>query len=256
MAVQFPFGHGLSYTTFAYSHPQVSAAEFRDVDGVTVSVDVTNTGERAGKETVQIYVHDRVSGLVRPQKELKGFAKVDLEPGETKTVSVHLDQRAFAFWHPGHGAWISEAGEFDILFGASATDIRATVSASLIATQALPSLLHAESTLREWLADPVGRQVIDPLFQMIQGGGLLGGEAGNEKEDGEKPSIGMDMLGFLMDMTVLGILSFQENQLPASPAETVTGMLGQVHGRGMKDGLGGPYLLALGGRCGRGRGAR
>ncbi len=230
MAVQFPFGHGLSYTTFAYSHPQASAQTFRDVDGVTVSVDVTNTGERAGRETVQVYVHDRVAGLVRPVKELKGFAKVDLEPGETQTVSVHLDFRAFAFWHPGHHAWVTEDGEFDILIGASATDIRATVPVILTSTQALPSLLHAESTLREWLADPVGRQVVDPFFQMIQGGGLLGGREKEIEKEGEEPSIGMDMLGFLMDMTLLGILSFQENQLPAAPAEMVAGMLAQVHG--------------------------
>ena len=81
--VLFPFGHGLSYTTFAYSNPRVSAATFKDVDGLTVSVDVTNAGSVAGQEIVQVYVHDRQAGLVRPPKELKGFAKVALEPGET-----------------------------------------------------------------------------------------------------------------------------------------------------------------------------
>ncbi|MCA9975594.1 MAG: glycoside hydrolase family 3 C-terminal domain-containing protein, partial [Anaerolineales bacterium] len=80
MPVLFPFGYGLSYTTFAYSNPQVSAATFKDSDGVTVTVDVTNTGDVAGKEIVQVYVHDVASGLKRPFKELKGFAKVDLQP--------------------------------------------------------------------------------------------------------------------------------------------------------------------------------
>ena len=93
MPVLFPFGHGLSYTTFAYGAPQVSAEAFRDVDGVTVSVDVTNTGPVAGKEVVQVYVHDRKSRLARPPKELKGFAKVALAPGETKTVTINLDFR-------------------------------------------------------------------------------------------------------------------------------------------------------------------
>ncbi|MCB0137242.1 MAG: glycoside hydrolase family 3 C-terminal domain-containing protein, partial [Caldilineaceae bacterium] len=102
MPVLFPFGYGLSYTTFAYSNATVSAATFRDVDGVTVSVDVTNTGSVAGKEVVQLYVHDRKSKLVRPFKELKGFAKVDLEPGETKRVDIALDFRAFAYYHPGY----------------------------------------------------------------------------------------------------------------------------------------------------------
>src|SRR6185503_3022104 len=86
LPVQFPFGYGLSYTTFEYSNPKVSSTNFRDVDGLTVSVDVTNTGTSAGQEVVQVYVHDQKSGLIRPPKELKGFAKIELQPGETKTV--------------------------------------------------------------------------------------------------------------------------------------------------------------------------
>ena len=100
--VQFPFGYGMSYTTFAYKNPKVSAATFKDVDGLTVSVDVTNTGKVAGKEVVQVYVHDHKSKLIRPPKELKGFAKVELQPGETKTVSLKLDFRAFAYYHPAY----------------------------------------------------------------------------------------------------------------------------------------------------------
>ena len=92
-----------------------SAKTFRDVDGLTVSVDVTNTGHVAGKEIVQVYVHDRESGLVRPEKELKGFAKVALQPGETKSVTIKLDFRAFAYYHPAYKQWITEDGDFDIL---------------------------------------------------------------------------------------------------------------------------------------------
>ena len=124
MPVLFPFGYGLSYTTFAYSNPKVSATTFKDVDGLTVTVDVTNTGRVAGKEIVQVYVHDQKSGLVRPHKELKGFAKVELQPGETKTISIPLDFRAFAYYHPEYKQWITEDGEFDILIAASAADIR------------------------------------------------------------------------------------------------------------------------------------
>ncbi len=127
MPVLFPFGYGLSYTTFAYSNPRVSAKNFKDVDGLTVSVDVTNTGKMAGKEIVQVYVHDQKSGLVRPPKELKGFAKVELQPGETSTVSIELDFRAFAYYHPEYKQWITEDGEFDILIGASSADIRCTL---------------------------------------------------------------------------------------------------------------------------------
>jgi beta-glucosidase len=88
MPVLFPFGFGLSYTTFAYNNPQVSASIFKDVDGLTVKVDVTNAGSIAGKEVVQVYVHDHKSNLVRPPKELKGFAKVDLQPGEDRKSVV------------------------------------------------------------------------------------------------------------------------------------------------------------------------
>ncbi len=120
--VQFPFGYGLSYTTFEYSEMRVSASHFKDVDGVTVLVDVTNTGQVAGKEIVQVYVRDPESRLIRPVKELKGFAKLDLQPGETKTASITLDSRAFAYYDPAYRQWITEDGEFDILVGASSAD--------------------------------------------------------------------------------------------------------------------------------------
>ncbi|MEI2690534.1 MAG: glycoside hydrolase family 3 C-terminal domain-containing protein [Anaerolineae bacterium] len=116
--VLFPFGHGLSYTTFEYSAPRVSKQTFRDAEGILVEVDVTNTGDVAGQEVVQVYVRDCAASVQRPPKELKGFAKVDLQPTETKTIAMPLDFRAFAFFHPGHGRWVAEEGEFDILVGA------------------------------------------------------------------------------------------------------------------------------------------
>ena len=146
MPVLFPFGYGMSYTTFGYSNPKVSAVTFKDVDGLTVSVDVTNTGKVAGKEVVQVYVHDHKSGLVRPPKELKGFAKVELQPGETKTVTLALDFRAFAYYHPAYKQWITEDGEFDILIGASSADIRCVQTVTLQSTLKLPSILNCEST--------------------------------------------------------------------------------------------------------------
>ncbi|HRW50221.1 MAG TPA: glycoside hydrolase family 3 C-terminal domain-containing protein, partial [Caldilinea sp.] len=227
MPVLFPFGYGLSYTTFAYSNATVSAATFRDVDGVTVSVDVTNTGSVAGKEVVQLYVHDRKSKLVRPLKELKGFAKVDLQPGETKRVDIALDFRAFAYYHPGYAQWITEDGDFDLLIGASAADIRATVSATLQSTLDLPSRLDKESTVQDWMDDPRGRAVFEPTFQlmMAQMAQAFGGGDGND--DG---AIGMDMTGFIMQMPLASILGFQEALLPMPADVIVEGLLHQVHG--------------------------
>jgi beta-glucosidase len=225
MPVLFPFGHGLSYTTFAYSNPQVSANTFKDVEGVAVSVDVTNTGQMAGQEIVQLYVHDHEAGLVRPVKELKGFAKVNLQPGETKTVTLPLDFRAFAFYHPGHKQWITEDGQFDLLIGASATDIRCVQTVTLQSTLALPSLLDEETTMREWLADPRGKVVFEPLFQQIvaQMQQATGGEAG------QTDAIGMDMVGFMMDMPLLSVLYFQEALLTVTPEEMVEKLLKQVN---------------------------
>jgi len=222
--VQFSFGYGMSYTTFTYKNPKVSAASFRDVDGLTVSVDVTNAGKVTGKEVVQVYVHDHKSGLVRPPKELKGFAKVELQPGETKTVTLALDFRAFAYYHPAYQQWITEDGDFDILVGASSADIRCVLTVMLQSTLELPCILNRESTLRDWMEDPRGRRVFEPLFQQMVapmqaafGGGQDGGGA-----------IGMDSTGFLMEMPLLDILHFQENALPMPPEDLVDGLLAQV----------------------------
>lgn len=224
--VLFPFGHGLSYTTFAYSNLQLSATTFNDVDGVSVSVDVTNTGKVAGKEIVQLYVHDQAAGLVRPPKELKGFAKVALAPGETKTVTIALDFRAFAYYHPGYHRWLTEEGDFTVLVGASSADIRCSATVTLRSTLTLPSLLDRESTPRDWLADPRGRQVFDPMFQQMvaQLSAAMGVGVDNHE------AIGMDMMGFLMETPLLSLLHFQEGMLPMGADELVDGLLQQVHG--------------------------
>jgi beta-glucosidase len=226
MPVLFPFGHGLSYTTLAYSNLQVSATTFKDVDGVTVSVDVTNTGQMAGQEIVQLYVHDHEAELVRPVKELKGFVKVSLQPGETKTVTMALDLRAFAFYHPSHKQWITEDGQFDLLIGASATDVRCTQTVTLQSTMDLPSMLDDESTVREWLADPRGKAVFEPVFQQIAAQTMqaMGGDAEDEPSD----AIGMDMVEFLMDMPLVSVLHFQEALLTVTPEDMVKDLLTQV----------------------------
>ena len=126
----FPFGHGLSYTTFAYGTPSVSKAVTAD-GSVSISVPVTNTGTVAGAEVVQFYVSDPEASVERPVKELKGFCKVWLEPGETKTVSVGLDRSSLSFFDAERHAWRAEPGRFDVLVGSSATDIRGSVSFEL-----------------------------------------------------------------------------------------------------------------------------
>jgi beta-glucosidase len=126
----FPFGFGLSYTTFEYG-AVAAPKSFRPGEEITVSVSIKNTGKVAGKEVVQLYVHDLESSVTRPVRELKGFAKVDLAPGENKTVSFQLGPRAFSFYDPHRGEWMAEPGDFEIQFGSSSRDIRAKAALTL-----------------------------------------------------------------------------------------------------------------------------
>jgi beta-glucosidase len=224
LAVHFPFGYGLSYTTFEYSNPRVSSKNFRDVDGLTVSVDVTNTGTVAGKEVVQVYVHDQKSELIRPPKELKGFAKIELQPGETKTVTIALDFRSFAYYNPAYKGWITEDGDFDILIGASSAEIRFKETVTLESSLSLPSILNIESTVRDWLNDPKGQVAFRPTYeQMIRQMKKTFGN--NEGED----AIGMDMTGFMVEMPLLSLLQFQETSWDRPAHEIVEDLLRQVH---------------------------
>ena len=139
IAPLFPFGFGLSYTTFAYSSLSLDAQEIGPDDTLQVSVDITNTGQRAGKEIVQVYVRDSQASLQRPEKELKAFAKVQLEPGERKTAKLSLARDALAYYDDSTHDWVAEAGEFEVLVGASSQDIRARATFTLTATTRWPS---------------------------------------------------------------------------------------------------------------------
>ena len=134
----FPFGYGLSYTTFAYENLRLSAGTLRAGETLTVSLDLVNTGPRAGQEVVQVYVHDREARLARPEKELKAFAKVALEPGERATVTLPLPRESFAFFDDAKRRWVAEAGTFDVLVGASSRDIRGSAAVELADTQEWP----------------------------------------------------------------------------------------------------------------------
>jgi beta-glucosidase len=130
---QFPFGFGLSYTTFKYSGLNVTPGKVAGDAQVEVSLKVMNTGKRAGAEVVQLYVHDGHSKIDRPVHELKGFSRVELKPGEAKTVEFTLDRAALSYWSPETKAWEADPGTFEIQVGASSRDIR--LRAPLVLTQ-------------------------------------------------------------------------------------------------------------------------
>lgn len=127
----FAFGHGLSYTSFEYGKPQISSRTMEDDGTVSVSVTITNTGGRAGKETVQMYVGDRRSSLPRPVKELKGFRKVELAPGESTAVTFTIDKDDLCFFDPRRHEWVAEPGMFDIYIASASDDVRGKVSFEL-----------------------------------------------------------------------------------------------------------------------------
>jgi beta-glucosidase len=117
----YPFGHGLSYTTFTYSAPRLSAARMAGTDSLTVQVDVTNSGARAGEEVTQLYVRDEVGSVTRPVKELRGFERIALEPGDTRTVTFSLGPADLAF-HDRAMQWVVEPGFFTVWVGTSSAD--------------------------------------------------------------------------------------------------------------------------------------
>jgi beta-glucosidase len=120
----FPFGHGLTYTHFSYGEPRISGKVLSESNYLVASVRITNDGEVAAHEIVQMYIHDIKSRLARPQKELQGFAKILLQPGESKMVDLKVDKHSVGYYDTSLQAWIAEEGQFDVLIGASSADIR------------------------------------------------------------------------------------------------------------------------------------
>ena len=175
MDVAFPFGYGLSYTTFAYSNLKLSMENPTEKDTVMVSADVTNTGKSAGKEVVQLYIRDLTGSAIRPEKELKGFEKVFLEPGETKTVTMELNKRSVAWYNTKLHDWFAASGDYEILVGASSRDIRLTETLHLNSSQRLPMHVHMNTTLGDLLRNPETAEAAKKLIQKY-----LSGEAGSE----------------------------------------------------------------------------
>ncbi len=163
--VLFPFGYGLSYTSFEYSDLRVSSKAFKDTDGLEVSVNVKNTGAVAGKEIVQLYVSDKTGVEVRPEKELKGFEKVDLKAGESKTVSFKLDKRSFAFWNTEINDWYAPSGSYEIKIGASSCDIRLSCEVDLSSTTKKAFTIIPQTTIGDMLKIREMQPVIQPEFE-------------------------------------------------------------------------------------------
>lgn len=216
MDVLFPFGHGLSYTTFDYSNIKLSEDRIRDTESLTVSVDITNTGSISGKEIVQLYVSAPDSKVIRPIKELRDFAKIELAPGETKTVSFILGKRAFSYWETKIHSWYAETGSYEILIGASSRDIRQTARVSVTASRQLPVHYTPDTCLDDLMGNPKAMEILMPLQHTINAG------VSNDAEEGSvsTEAITKEMQLAMMRYTPLrSIVSFSQGALSMDDIE-------------------------------------
>ncbi len=180
MPVLFPFGYGLSYTEFAYSDLKLDKSSLKDTDTLTATVKVKNVGNRAGKEIVQLYVQDDESSVIRPVRELRGFEKVSLAPGEENTVSFTLDKRAFAFYDTELGDWRVETGTFTVSVGGSSRDLPLSEKVTVESTTVIKRTFTLNTTLGDIMADPKGARIVGQMMQSMApagGGEDMGGDA-------------------------------------------------------------------------------
>ncbi|MFW5749936.1 MAG: beta-glucosidase family protein, partial [Halanaerobium sp.] len=179
----FPFGYGLSYTDFEYSDLKIKKSEITDQETLNLSLRVKNTGDVYGKEIVQLYVSDPESTVIKAEKELKEFAKVELEPGQEKIVEFELDKRAFAYYNTEIDDWYVESGDYEILVGASSRDIRLKKTVKVESTVELPEEYTINTNVGDILADPEKEKVFNELLiEYLEGTDLMKMLGGRKSE--------------------------------------------------------------------------
>ncbi|MBR4459304.1 MAG: glycoside hydrolase family 3 C-terminal domain-containing protein [Clostridia bacterium] len=226
MPVLFPFGYGMSYTTFAYDNLRLSAGQIEDTDTVTVCVDVTNTGKVAGKEVVQLYVSDRESEVFRPVRELKGFDKIELQPGETRTVTFTLDKRSFAYWNTKIHDWHVETGVFDIQICKDADTVILSAPLTVESTVEIPETFTEDSITLDIRKNPKAMAILSGLLK----GGLsaIFGDDKPETSDAASEAVGDEMMEAMMAyMPLRGLISFSQGKIDH---EVLKGLLDRMNG--------------------------
>lgn len=209
MPVRWAFGHGLSYTTYEYGNLKMPAETLNDEGCVKVTVDVKNTGNMAGKEVVQLYVSDKNGTAGRPAKELKGFAKVALAPGKTKTVEFTLTARDLSFYHEGLGDWYAPSGTYEVLIGHASDEIALTGELSFETKKMPPLYVDGATTIGELLEHPVTAPVVSQMMQHMQKG-MLGAMQGEDAAGAaEALGTGAEMMqAMMMGMPLKSLASF------------------------------------------------
>ena len=202
--VLYPFGYGLSYTTFAYNNLILDKTDMDDTQILSVQVDVTNTGSMAGKEVVQLYVAPPKGEVIRPVRELKGFAKVALSPGETKTVTFTLEKRALAYWNTQLNDWHVESGRYAIQICRNADDVVLEEFVAVRSTQTIPRTYSMDTIFMD-----LDEKAMEKL-QKVRGQSMdmFGGD--DKKDEGDdEDTITAEMGAALMrNMPLRGMMSF------------------------------------------------
>lgn len=207
MPVRWAFGHGLSYTTFEVKNLRVDKSGMTDGDVLTASVDVTNTGSRQGKEVVQLYVSDRTGTTGRPEKELKGFAKVDLAPGETKTVTFAIDRRALSYFEERLGDWYAASGTYELQAGDSSDHITATAEIHFTTEVELPLHVAGDTTIGQLLSNQKTAAVVQKLFSQMN---PLGGQDAKKDDPDARLGAGEEEMNkaMMLYMPLKSLISF------------------------------------------------
>ncbi len=203
----FPFGYGLSYTDFAYGQLKTDKKEMDDTEILEVSVHVKNTGMRPGREVVQLYVAPPEDEVIRPVRELRGFDKVLLNPGEEKVVTFHLDSRAFAWWNPEIHDWQVQDGDYRIMIGKSAEEMLLEETVGMHGTKSRKKVYSMNSCLGELLRDPHAQAVMGPFMQGMQNTDAQ--KMAQAQENDTSGAVNEQMMAAMMeDMPLRQLLSF------------------------------------------------
>ena len=203
----YPFGYGLSYTTFAYENLTVDKKEMDDTEILKVSVNVKNTGDRSGKEVVQLYVEAPEGEVARPVRELRGFDKIMLEPGEEKTVTFELDMRAFAYWNTQIHDWLVQDGIYRILIGCNAEEMLLEEAVTVHGTKAVPRIYSMNTCMGELMSDPHAQAVMGPFLQGMQNTDAQ--KMADAQENDTSGAVNDEMMNAMMeDMPLRQLISF------------------------------------------------
>ncbi|WP_206019497.1 glycoside hydrolase family 3 C-terminal domain-containing protein [Pseudomaricurvus alkylphenolicus] len=230
---QFPFGYGLSYSTFTFEDLILSQEQITEEEQVTVGVTVKNTGKVAGHEVVQLYVSDEASSVGRPEKELKHFKKVFLQPGEEKQVTFELSNRDFAFYSARHKEWVTESGKFSIRVGNSSRHLPLEDHLSLNVIDPPKARFTRYSLVKEVQTHPIGMKIIDDMIRNLAGDFVKKSPSNSEKtelsgvQEVQNMKVGLTMKALILDMPIKNIVQFSKGQVSEDDLNQILAVLNQ-----------------------------